>query len=163
MNMSNNNEIISWINSKGLTIVDKDLNRPWGGFLVISEAEAMKFAKEFFNDTTILQLVQGKRLCPKILMVNPNKRLSWQYHRRRSELWSVIQGPVAVATSPNDVEQRAKVFHNGDLIKLECGYRHRLIGIETIGIVAEFWVHTNPEHLSDEDDIIRLQDDFIRK
>ena len=29
-------------------------------------------------------------------------------------------------------------------------------------VVAEIWQHTDPEHPSDEDDIIRLQDDFGR-
>jgi hypothetical protein len=29
-------------------------------------------------------------------------------------------------------------------------------------MVAEIWQHTDPNHPSDEDDIVRLQDDFGR-
>jgi hypothetical protein len=44
----------------------------------------------------------------------------------------------------------------------EKGERHRLIGLENWGVVAEFWQHTDPEHPSDEDDIVRVQDDYKR-
>ena len=45
---------------------------------------------------------------------------------------------------------------------MDKGERHRLIGLEGWGIVAEIWQHTDPENPSDEDDIVRLQDDFGR-
>jgi len=101
-------------------------------------------------------------LSPKILMVNPGQRLSWQYHYRRREMWTVVEGPVAVATSPTDEELPAKDYAKGDLITLQCGERHRLIGKDSMGIVAEFWIHTDFNHLSDEEDIVRLQDDYAR-
>jgi hypothetical protein len=31
------------------------------------------------------------------------------------------------------------------------------------GIVAEIWMHTDENHPSDEEDIVRLEDDFARK
>ena len=40
--------------------------------------------------------------------------------------------------------------------------RHRLIGLDGWGIVAEIWRHTDAENPSDEDDIVRVQDDFGR-
>ena len=49
----------------------------------------------------------------------------------------------------------------GDQIKLEQGMRHRLIGLDDYGVVAEIWQHTDSLP-SDEDDIIRVQDDFGR-
>jgi hypothetical protein len=45
---------------------------------------------------------------------------------------------------------------------LKKGERHRLIGFETWGVVAEFWQHTDPTNPSNEEDIIRLQDDYSR-
>ena len=54
-------------------------------------------------------------------------------------------------------------FEAGETIVLEKGERHRLIGLDNWGVVAEFWQHTDPDHLSDEDDIIRVQDDYSRK
>ena len=50
----------------------------------------------------------------------------------------------------------------GDKIKLKQGKRHRLIGLEGWGVVAEIWQHTDAANPSDEDDIVRLQDDFGR-
>ncbi len=36
------------------------------------------------------------------------------------------------------------------------------MGLDTFGIVAEIWQHTDPTNPSEEDDIVRLQDDFGR-
>ena len=49
----------------------------------------------------------------------------------------------------------------GDQIKLRQGERHRLVGLADYGVVAEIWQHTD-EIPSNEDDIIRVQDDFNR-
>ena len=50
----------------------------------------------------------------------------------------------------------------GNIIQLKQGERHRLIGLDGWGIVAEIWRHTDASNPSNEDDIIRLQDDFGR-
>ena len=42
------------------------------------------------------------------------------------------------------------------------GERHRLVGLKEWGIIAEIWIHTDANHPSDENDIVRLQDDFKR-
>ena len=41
-------------------------------------------------------------------------------------------------------------------------YVHRLVGLSNWGIIAEIWQHTDPEKPSDEEDIVRVQDDFGR-
>jgi mannose-6-phosphate isomerase len=103
------------------------------------------------------------KLSPKILMVAPGQKLSWQYHNRRAEIWSCMEGPVGVMTSDTDVEAERHILYPGDVIRLAKGKRHRLMGLEQWGIVAEIWQHTDESYPSDEDDIIRLQDDFGRK
>jgi mannose-6-phosphate isomerase-like protein (cupin superfamily) len=143
-------------------IVQKDKNRPWGGFFVIDEAQAEKFAEHFFPDENFESLKLSEKLSPKILMVAPGKRLSWQYHHRRAEIWRCIEGEVAVATSDTDNEEQKHILKVGDKIILPQGKRHRLIGLDNWGIVAEIWQHTDATHPSDEDDIVRLQDDFGR-
>ena len=95
-------------------------------------------------------------------MVVPNKRLSWQYHHRRAKIWRCIGGEVGIATSLSDDEKEQLILKVGDKVKLQQGERHRLIGMEGWGIVAEIWQHTNAANPSDEDDIVRLQDDFGR-
>lgn len=150
------------IQSLGFDIISEDRNRPWGGFLVIDETQAKKFADHFFPEEDFDQLKISEKLSPKILLVAPEKRLSWQYHFRRAEIWRCIEGTVAVATSLTDQEEKKHVLQIGDKIKLSQGERHRLIGLDDWGVVAEIWQHTDAEFPSDEDDIVRLQDDFGR-
>jgi mannose-6-phosphate isomerase len=143
-------------------IISEDTSRPWGGFYVIDENKTTDFVRHFFPEEELTSLKITEKLSPKILMVAPGKRLSWQYHHRRAEIWRCIEGTVAVATSLTDEETHQHILHKGDKIKLQRGERHRLIGLEGWGIVAEIWQHTDTAHPSDENDIIRLQDDFGR-
>ncbi|HRG44320.1 MAG TPA: hypothetical protein PKY97_07635, partial [Saprospiraceae bacterium] len=62
-----------------------------------------------------------------------------------------------------DEEKDRTILSTGEIVQLEQGERHRIIGNEGYGIVAEIWQHIDPNHPSDEDDIVRLQDDFGRK
>ena len=55
-----------------------------------------------------------------------------------------------------------KVYNEGDQIVLQQGERHRLIGLDDFCVVAEIWQHTDANLPSDEEDIIRVQDDFGR-
>lgn len=101
-------------------------------------------------------------MSPKILIVAPEKRLSWQYHQRRAEIWRVIQGQVGLKRSANDIEGELELLNVGDTITLQQGERHRLIGLDDYAVIAEIWQHTDANHPSDEDDIVRVQDDFGR-
>ena len=150
-----------YLNQQGIAVSNTDMQRPWGGFFVIDEKDAPKFIEHFFPDIDKAELLKGK-LSPKILLVAPHKKLSWQYHFRRSEIWKLFDGEAAVVTSDTDIENETTLLKKGDTITLKKGERHRLVGLEKWGIVAEIWVHTDPNYLSDEDDIVRLQDDFGR-
>jgi len=154
-------EIQEEIESYGFTVVAKDFERPWGAFLFIKEDEAQDFANRFFDGIDVNTLRIGGKLSPKILIVKPGARLSWQYHHRRAEIWQVYQGEVGIIRSDNDTEGEVMKFKEGEQVRLAQGERHRLIGLEDYGIVAEIWQHTDST-LSDEDDIVRVQDDFKR-
>lgn len=156
-------KVASLLADLNFKIVNKDLSRPWGGFYVIDEAQAAQFAKHFFPGENLSEIKITEKLSPKILIVAPHKRLSWQYHHRRAEIWKCISDKVRVATSDSDEQTHIHVLNNGDIIKLPTGKRHRLIGMEDWGIVAEIWQHNDESNPSDEDDIIRLQDDYNRK
>lgn len=138
-----------------------DLDRPWGGFYALDESDAKDFADRFFPDLTFETY---ENLSPKFLMVAPNMRLSWQYHNRRAELWRVLRGPVGVKLSNNDTEpDEVTKLPDGEVIQFDANVRHRLIGLAANwGVVAEIWQHTDPQNLSVEDDIVRVQDDFKR-
>ena len=155
-------EIEQYLGKCGLSVSSKDMTRPWGGFFVIGEQEASKFGKLFFPDVELSELRISGKLSPKILVVHPHKRLSWQYHFRRAEIWRVISGKVGVVTSKTDIEKDNVELSVGESIRLAKGQRHRLVGLDDWGIVAEIWQHTELAHPSDESDIVRLQDDFGR-
>lgn len=155
------NAIQHHLSKDGYTVVQKDFDRPWGGFFVIEESQAEKFAQQYFSHLSFSSIKIGK-LSPKILVVEANKRLSWQYHHRRSEIWKAVSGRVGVVTSATDEEGALQELNEGDVIQLAQGQRHRLVGLNQWGVLAEIWQHTNSNHPSDEDDIVRVQDDFGR-
>ncbi|MEZ4901081.1 MAG: phosphoheptose isomerase [Spirosomataceae bacterium] len=147
---------------QGLHIEKQDQTRPWGGFFVLDEAQTPQFAATYFPTVELSTIQITQKLSPKILVVAPEKRLSWQYHHRRAEIWRVISGTVGVVTSNTDEQTPVKTYQTGELITLRQGERHRLVGLVEWGILAEIWQHTDPENPSDEEDIVRVQDDFGR-
>ena len=155
-------EIKKEIESYGFNIDSLDFERPWGGFLVIDETQAQDFSNKFFEGLDVNTLKIGGKLSPKILIVKPNARLSWQYHNRRAEIWQVYKGAAGIIRSDSDEENEMKVYNVGDQLILKQGERHRLIGLNKTSVVAEIWQQTDATHPSDEDDIIRVQDDFGR-
>ena len=156
-------KVAALLRQSSFTIVDKDDTRPWGGFYVIDETQAARFAQHYFPEEHLDKLRITNKLSPKILIVGPNHRLSWQYHHRRAEIWKCIGGTVDVLTSDDDEGGVHHKLNVGDIIQLRQGERHRLIGLDDWGIVAEIWQHTDESNPSDEDDIVRLQDDYSRK
>jgi len=151
-----------FMKNKGFSIVDKDDERPWGGFLVIDEGQSEQFITTFFPSLSVEDFKGFDKLSPKILLVAPDKRLSWQYHHRRAEIWRVIGGSAGVVTSDTDEQKPVQELSIGESINLKQGERHRLVGLDEWGLVAEIWKHTDPENPSDEEDIVRVDDDFGR-
>jgi mannose-6-phosphate isomerase-like protein (cupin superfamily) len=156
------NKIKKEIESFGFRVVSHDFERPWGGFLVIDETQAQEFSNKFFEGLNVNSLRIGGKLSPKVLIVKPAARLSWQYHNRRAEIWQVYKGSAGIIRSDSDVENEMKLYGKGNQIVLKQGERHRLIGLDDYSVVAEIWQHTDANHPSDEEDIIRVQDDFGR-
>ena len=148
--------------SQGFQIRRQDQWCPWGGCFVLDEEQAQAFADKYFDGVAVnSQRISGK-LSPKILIIAPEKRLSWQYHHRRAEIWKVVEGTVGVVTSLTDEEGEVNVLRPGDVVRLQQGERHRLVGLLGWSVLAEIWQHTNSENPSDEGDIVRVQDDFGR-
>ena len=146
----------------GLTAVGEDLTRPWGGFLLISQTDIRRFIQAYFSDTGMREAGEPLALSPKLLLVAPGQRLSWQYHRRRSEIWRIVEGPVGISRSLTDEEAPMRSYAPGAVLRLELGERHRLIGLQAWGVVAEIWQHINAASPSDELDIVRVADDYQR-
>jgi mannose-6-phosphate isomerase len=151
-----------FIDNQRLTSISRDWQRPWGGFFVIDEQQSAQFIDIFFPHLDKAEILTGKKVSPKILVVEPGKRLSWQYHHRRSEIWKVIGGTAGVVTSLTDEENDVQRLPLNTIITLKQGERHRLIGLDNWGVIAEIWQHTDVNEPSNEDDIVRVQDDFGR-
>jgi mannose-6-phosphate isomerase-like protein (cupin superfamily) len=151
-----------YLTDNGFKIAAKDASRPWGGFFVLDESQAQKFGQLYFPTVELSTLKISGKLSPKILMVQANKRLSWQYHFRRAEIWKLVAGTAGVVTSDTDAEGPLQKLAVGEIIRLKQGQRHRLVGLDGWGMIAEIWQHTDAAKPSDEDDIVRVQDDFGR-
>jgi mannose-6-phosphate isomerase len=131
--------------------------RPWGAFFIIAEQDCHKFMLNYFKER-----VDGCLISPKILLIKPNCRLSWQYHHRRKEIWSILEGPVGVVKSANDTETEIIITDKESIVYIDKEERHRLVGLDSHAIIAELWCHTDANNPSDETDIVRIQDDYKR-
>lgn len=150
-----------FISSKNFSVREEDFQKPWGGYFRMEDKDLNSFIDAFFPE--FIGLKNSKQqMSPKILVVAPRARLSWQYHFRRAELWKVLFGPIKVMQNKTDDQNEPQKYKTDALVELDQGTRHRLIGDENWGVVAEIWKHTDPTNPSEEADIVRVQDDYGR-
>lgn len=106
--------------------------RPWGWYEVL-----------FTDDTCQI----------KKLHVNPGNRLSLQYHQHRKEHWFVVMGTAQVR-----VGEKHTFLFPGDSIDVGLLEQHRI----TAGNVVLEIIEIQTGDSFDEDDIVRIEDDFDR-
>lgn len=150
----------------GYEFSDVDEKRPWGAYYRIVDEQADRFLEEFFPGLSPNEARLGRDdviLSPKIMLVFPGRRLSWQYHDRRSERWRFMTDG-HYYRSHSDKPGKLITSRAGDIVQFSVGERHRLCANEgSYTIVAEIWQHTEHDHPSTEKDIVRLADDYKRK
>lgn len=154
-------QINKFISEEKFHIFEEDFDRPWGGFVRLHEEDVVKFVSKYFPNNLDL-LDSDLPMSPKFLLIAPKMRLSWQYHYRRSEIWRVIAGSIAIVKSFTDIENEPEIMEEGQIIEFPLSIRHRGIGLDSWGLVAEIWKHEDVKHPSDESDIVRISDDFNR-
>jgi len=108
--------------------------RPWGSFSVLADYPECKV---------------------KRLEVWPGKRLSYQYHRQRSEHWYIIQGKGVVVLDGSKHE-----LQPGEYIDIPVRARHRMINPYAEPVV---FIEIQTGSYFGEDDIVRLEDDYGRE
>lgn len=159
------NQIRSSINHANYTIIDGNSVKPWGAYFRLVGEQADRFVAEFFSGLDIEQARLGDKnaeLSPKILLVAPGHRSSWQYHNNRAERWKFLTSG-GYYKNTTDEPGELQLATERDEVQFLANERHRLVGsIDEWTIVAEIWQHTNSQTPSNEDDIIRLQDDYNR-
>ena len=147
----------------GFSITEVNAERPWGGYYVVNENEQRAFIARYFPELDVDTLHSSGKLRAKILIIEPHKRFSWQYHNRRGEIWKALTGPLALSIAETDDQPTPTEFKEGQLAQFGIHTRHRLGALDNWGIIAEIWQHADPEHPSDEPDVVHVQDDFGRK
>ena len=93
------------------------------------------------------------QLCTvKLIYVNANSRLSLQYHKHRMEFWKIVKGKANV-----EIDGGEHIVKENDNIVIPCGAKHRITALEDNCIILEISYGK-----FDENDIIRIEDDYNR-
>lgn len=156
------------IKELGYYIVEEDLKKPWGAYYRMASDDAERFVQEFFPGLSLVEAKLGRKdveLSPKFLLVAPGHRLSWQYHSRRAERWRFLTAGAYYRSHDDAMPDILIHGRAGQVVQFDAGERHRLCSepySKNYTLVAEIWQHTDNRHHSDENDIIRLQDDYKR-
>ncbi len=107
--------------------------RPWGTYTVLEEATGYKI---------------------KRIEVKPGKRLSLQKHFHRNEHWIVVSGTATVT-----VGNETRYVRPNESTYIKIGEIHRL---ENEGKIPVVLIEAQVGEYTDEDDIVRIDDDFKR-
>ena len=108
--------------------------RPWGRYYVLHDESSYKL---------------------KRIEVDPGGRLSYQYHYRRSEVWTIVEGVGTIT-----LDDKVTDFKPGETVLIPQGVKHRVEN-KTNDIVVFIEVQTGSYF--GEDDIVRIEDDYNRK
>ena len=107
--------------------------RPWGRFFVLHDEPNYKL---------------------KRIEVEPNQRLSYQYHRYRSEVWTIIEGEGTL-----NLNGTLRTLSKGETILIPQGSKHRIENKYKEKLV---FIELQTGSYFGEDDIIRIEDDYNR-
>jgi mannose-6-phosphate isomerase len=107
--------------------------RPWGSYFVLEDAETHKV---------------------KRIEVKPKGRLSYQYHYKRSEVWTMVKGEAIVTLDGKRIPLNA-----GEVIEIPREAKHR---IENLGDETLVFIEVQLGTYFGEDDIARIEDDYER-
>jgi mannose-6-phosphate isomerase len=108
--------------------------RPWGFYEILLDTDYTKV---------------------KQITVNPNQRLSYQYHNQRKEYWTIVQGSASIILDDE------KIFrYQGESIHIPLGSKHRIINEHDTPLV---FIEVQVGTYFGEDDIVRIEDDYGRE
>ena len=108
--------------------------RPWGRFFVLHDELNYKL---------------------KRIEVDPGGRLSYQYHHKRSESWTIVEGIGTIT-----INEKTLDYNIGQTIVIPQGTKHRIENNTQNKVV---FIEVQTGSYFGEDDIVRIQDDYNRK
>ena len=128
-------KIIDELEHRGLTEgkAHKQIFRPWGNYLTISE---------------------GSNFQVKRIEVNVGESLSLQLHRHRAEHWIVVNGIALV-----EINENHSILKENESIYIPLGSKHRLTNQ---GEVTLTLIEVQSGSYLGEDDIVRFEDKYGR-
>ena len=107
--------------------------RPWGNYKIL-----------YSDDNTKV----------KLITVNPHSRLSYQTHKHRKEVWTIVKGSLIV------ILDGATILSGiGQSIQIPLGSAHRAWNQSNSEVQ---FIEVQTGTYFGEDDIIRLEDDYER-
>jgi len=109
--------------------------RPWGYYKVLEEDEGSFKIKR--------------------IKVSQGKKISYQLHYHRSEHWIVVKGMAKVT-----IEDVERLVPSGESIFIKPGQKHRL---ENPGEIPLEIIEVQMGDYLEEDDIVRFNDEYVRK
>ena len=107
--------------------------RPWGRFFVIHNENNYKL---------------------KRIEVDPGGKLSYQYHKKRSEAWTIVEGVGKIT-----LDDKVKEYTQGQTVLIPQGVKHRVENDEINKLV---FIEVQTGTYFGEDDIVRIKDDYNR-
>tara|TARA_B100001250_G_scaffold414406_1_gene452586 strand:- start:3112 stop:3462 length:351 start_codon:yes stop_codon:yes gene_type:complete len=107
--------------------------RPWGTYKVIYHEPSFKL---------------------KRIEVNPGHRLSYQYHKKRSEVWTIVKGSGEIIIDGNK-----RLVKYGDCVIIHQNSKHRIANNSDTPLV---FIEVQTGSYFGEDDIVRIEDDYKR-
>lgn len=127
--------LVGALTAEGRREADEHLKvyRPWGSYRTVD---------------------LGPRFRVKRIEVLPGMQLSLQKHHHRAEHWIVVSGAAEVT-----VDGEVKMVNENESVYVPCGAVHRLANP---GKIAVRLIEVQTGSYLEEDDIIRLDDDFGR-
>lgn len=108
--------------------------RPWGKYYVLADEPNFKL---------------------KRIEVLPDQRLSYQYHFKRQEAWTIVQGTAKITLDGVD-----KLYKYGETVIIPLGTKHR---VKNVGKDLLVFIEVQTGTYFGEDDIVRIEDDYERK
>ncbi len=109
---------------------ERTVKKPWGSYVILEKHPGFWLKK---------------------LFINKGELLSLQSHGKRSEIWVVLKGKVAVQKG-----EKRFVLSVGEFLKIEAKEKHRIKGLSQACILEVAFGATK------ERDIIRYEDKYNR-
>ena len=108
--------------------------RPWGKYYVLADEPNYKL---------------------KRIEVNPGQKLSYQFHHKRQEQWTIIEGNATIVLDDKEIS-----LGYGESIFIPLGAKHRIMNLSDKPVV---FIEVQTGTYFGEDDIVRLEDEYYRE